>query len=143
MLTSKYRKYGHLLNYIYKDQMVVAVFDRNVCKMFVYFSTYRTYPVYKYSRLCNVSVFSYNSSSVTGILRSFSSEGVILLFATPPVTNSIFYIYIYIYSMSVDQKIIVRILQTRLEETPSTHTPPPKKIFFSPFKTEIYMTQKY
>lgn len=44
--------------------------------------------------------------------------------------------------MSVDQKIIVRILQTRLEETPSTHPPPPKKnIFLSIQNRNLYDTK--
>lgn len=34
-VTSKIRKYEHLLDCIHKNQMVVAVFDKNACKKFI------------------------------------------------------------------------------------------------------------
>lgn len=61
---------GYLSNRLYENQMVVVVFDRNSHKMFEYFSyTYGIYkyPLRKYSLLCNVSIFRFDSSSVTGV----------------------------------------------------------------------------
>lgn len=63
-MTLKYILFGHLPNCIYENQMMIVVFDINSCKFLCILPAYGTYPLCKYSRLRNVSIFRYGSQAI-------------------------------------------------------------------------------